>query len=148
MSAVASALSNWQNCTYACKHTTNMTRTDARRRCVRPWFCNAEPLGERRYENWITQFLWFKYRTPWGWAHFGPLDLLLNKLGKRTPMQCYIPNFKHLNLAVLEKKIFKYILLPNPRPPAAGPFLTQGPSFEQLGKGQLANAVTYQSSSA
>ena len=22
--------------------------------CVRPWFHTAEPLGERRYENWIT----------------------------------------------------------------------------------------------
>ena len=22
--------------------------------CVRPWLHTAEPLGERRYENWIT----------------------------------------------------------------------------------------------
>ena len=22
--------------------------------CAWPWFCTAEPLGERRYENWIT----------------------------------------------------------------------------------------------
>ena len=22
--------------------------------CVRQWFCTAEPLGERRYENWNT----------------------------------------------------------------------------------------------
>ena len=22
--------------------------------CARPWFRTAEPLGERRYENWIT----------------------------------------------------------------------------------------------
>ena len=29
-------LSNWQNCIYAYKHTTNMTRTDARR-----WVCAA-----------------------------------------------------------------------------------------------------------
>ena len=33
---------------------TNTTRTDARHRCVRQWFCSAEPLGERRYENWNT----------------------------------------------------------------------------------------------
>ena len=31
------------------------TRTDVRCRvCVRPWFRTAEPLGEGRYENWIT----------------------------------------------------------------------------------------------
>ena len=23
--------------------------------CVRQWFCTAEPLGERRYDNWNTQ---------------------------------------------------------------------------------------------
>ena len=25
--------------------------------CVRPWFHTAEPLGERRYENWILTYL-------------------------------------------------------------------------------------------
>ena len=34
--------------------TTNTTRTDARRRCVRQWFRTSEPLGKRRYENWNT----------------------------------------------------------------------------------------------
>ena len=28
--------------------------TQTHYRCVRPWFHTAEPLGERRYENWIT----------------------------------------------------------------------------------------------
>ena len=41
---------NGQNWTCARKHTTNMTRTNARRRVC----ATAEPLGERRYENWIT----------------------------------------------------------------------------------------------
>ena len=40
---------------YMCtQNTTNTTRTDARRRCARQWFRTAEPLGERRYENWNT----------------------------------------------------------------------------------------------
>ena len=40
---------------YMCtKKTTNTTRTDARRGCVRQWFRNAEPLGERHYEHWNT----------------------------------------------------------------------------------------------
>ena len=40
---------------YMCtQNTTNTTRTDARRGCVRQWFRTAEPLGERRYENWNT----------------------------------------------------------------------------------------------
>ena len=43
-----------KNCIYARKHTTNMTRTDARRRMCGQWFRTAEPLWERRYENWIT----------------------------------------------------------------------------------------------
>ena len=36
-----------------------------------------------------------------------------------------------LSQAVLEKKILKYISFLNPRPPAAGPFRTPGPPFEQ-----------------
>ena len=40
---------------YTCtQNTTNTTRTDARRRCVRQWFRTSEPLEERRYENWNT----------------------------------------------------------------------------------------------
>ena len=35
-------------------NTTNTTRTDASAGCVRQWFRTAEPLGERRYENWNT----------------------------------------------------------------------------------------------
>ena len=40
---------------YMCtQNTTTTTRTDVRRRVwyVRQWFRTAEPLGERRYENW------------------------------------------------------------------------------------------------
>ena len=40
------------NCTCARKNTTN-TWLDARHR-MRPWFRTAEPLEERRYDNWIT----------------------------------------------------------------------------------------------
>ena len=29
--------------------------------CSRPWFRTAEPLGERRYENWITLFVETSY---------------------------------------------------------------------------------------
>ena len=28
--------------------------------CVRQWFCTAEPLGERHYENWNTHTLHWK----------------------------------------------------------------------------------------
>ena len=36
------------------QNTTNTTRTDAHAGCVRQWFRTAEPLGERRYDNWNT----------------------------------------------------------------------------------------------
>ena len=40
--------------------------------CARPWFHTAEPLGERRYENWITHtrkspVVSFKHSCGW-WA--------------------------------------------------------------------------------
>ena len=50
----------------------------------------------------------------------------------------YIPNFKQLSLAVLEKKIFKHILLANPESP--------GTILNKFGKGRLNNAI-YQISS-
>ena len=51
---MASALSNRQNCTRACKTLhTRRGRTHGAG-CVRQWFRTAEPLGERRYENWNT----------------------------------------------------------------------------------------------
>ena len=51
---VASALSNRQNCT--CAHKTLPTQRGRTHGagCVRQWFRTAEPLGERRYENWNT----------------------------------------------------------------------------------------------
>ena len=50
-----SALSNRQNCTCARKTLqTQQERTDAQHRYMRQWFRTAEPLGERRYENWNT----------------------------------------------------------------------------------------------
>ena len=36
---------------------------------VRPWFRTAEPLGERRYENWITHFN-FKTHIKIFWIKF------------------------------------------------------------------------------
>ena len=57
MSAVASALSNRQNCTCACKHTTNMTRTDAQLRVCAAMVLTAKPLGEHCYKDWITNKL-------------------------------------------------------------------------------------------
>ena len=39
-------------------------------------------------------------------GHLGTWDLHLNKLGKKTTRQCYIPNFKHLSQVVQKKKIF------------------------------------------
>ena len=51
---MASALSNRQNCTRARKTLhTRRGRTHGAG-CVRQWFRTAEPLGERRYENWNT----------------------------------------------------------------------------------------------
>ena len=52
-SAVASALSNRQNCTCARKSLQTQGRTHGAG-CVQQWFRTAEPLGERRYENWNT----------------------------------------------------------------------------------------------
>ena len=53
-SAVASAFSNRQNCT--CAHKTLQIQRGQTHGagCVRQWFRTAEPLGERRYENWNT----------------------------------------------------------------------------------------------
>ena len=48
-SVTGRSLSNRQNCTCACK--TQRGRTHGAG-CVRQWFRTAEPLGERRYENW------------------------------------------------------------------------------------------------
>ena len=54
MSAMASAVSNRQNCT--CAHKTLQTQWERTHGagCTRPWFRTAEPLGERRYGNCIT----------------------------------------------------------------------------------------------
>ena len=48
------ALSNRQNC--ACARKTLQTQRGKTHGagCVRQWFRTAEPLGERRYENWNT----------------------------------------------------------------------------------------------
>ena len=58
----------------------------------------------------------------------------------RSTRLCYIPNFKQLSLAVLEKKIFKYILL-NPGLPWVGQF------WNKFSKGPLGNAKYNVSSS-
>ena len=54
MSAMASAVSNRQNCT--CAHKTLQTQWERTHGagCTRPWFRTAEPLAERRYGNCIT----------------------------------------------------------------------------------------------
>ena len=51
---MASALSNRQNS--ACARKTLQTQRGRTHGagCVRQWFRTAEPLGERRYENWNT----------------------------------------------------------------------------------------------
>ena len=51
---MVSALSNRQNC--ACAHKTLQTQRGRTHGAgyVRQWFRAAEPLGERRYENWNT----------------------------------------------------------------------------------------------
>ena len=48
------ALSNRQNCTYARKTLQTQRGRTHGAGCVRQWFRTAEPLGERRYENWNT----------------------------------------------------------------------------------------------
>ena len=40
-----------------------------------------------------------------------------NYIPPRTTRQCYISHFKKLSLAVLKKKIFKYLSLTNPESP-------------------------------
>ena len=54
MSAVASALSNRQNCVCARKTLQTQRGRTHGAGCVRQWFRTAEPLGERRYQNWNT----------------------------------------------------------------------------------------------
>ena len=51
---MASALSNRQNCTCARKTLQTQRGRTHGAGCVRQWFRTAEPLGERRYENWNT----------------------------------------------------------------------------------------------
>ena len=49
-------------------------------------------------------------------------------------MRCYIPNIKALGLLVSEKNFEIFFLcsyVPTCDPPAAGPVLTQGASYEQ-----------------
>ena len=61
---VASALSNRQNCACARKTLQTQRGWTHGAGCVRQWFRTAEPLGERRYENWNTQthvYLFFFY---------------------------------------------------------------------------------------
>ena len=50
----ASALPNLQNCTCARKTLQTQRGRTHGAGCVRQWFRTAEPLGERRYENWNT----------------------------------------------------------------------------------------------
>ena len=47
---MASALSNRQNCTCACKTLQTQRGWTHGAGCVRQWFHTTEPLGERRYE--------------------------------------------------------------------------------------------------
>ena len=51
---MASALSNRQNCACARKTLLAQRGRTHGAGCVRQWFRTAEPLGERRYENWNT----------------------------------------------------------------------------------------------
>ena len=51
---MASALSNRQNCACARKTLHTQKGRTHGAGCVRQWFRTAEPLGERRYENWNT----------------------------------------------------------------------------------------------
>ena len=51
-------LINRQNCTCARKTLQTQGRTHGAG-CVRQWFRTAEPLGERRYENWNILFSLF-----------------------------------------------------------------------------------------
>ena len=57
MVIAVSALSNRQNC--ACARGTLQTQRGRTHGagCVRQWFCTAEPLRERCYENWNTHTL-------------------------------------------------------------------------------------------
>ena len=54
---MASALSNRQNCTCARKTLQTQRGQTHGAGCVRQWFRTADPLGERRYENWNTHTL-------------------------------------------------------------------------------------------
>ena len=56
---MASALSNRQNCTCARKTLQTQRGRTHGAGCVRQWFRTAEPLGERRYENWNTHITSF-----------------------------------------------------------------------------------------
>ena len=80
MSAVASALLNRQNC--ACARKTLQTqggRTHSAG-CMLQWFLTAEPLGERRYENWNTHtFVDHNILTPFQ-SGFTPGDSTVNQL--------------------------------------------------------------------
>ena len=43
-------------------------------RCVRQWFRTAEPLGERRYENWNTHT-----HLPGGWANSNEIGRVISE---------------------------------------------------------------------
>ena len=49
---------NRQNCTCTRKTLQTQRGRTHGAGCVRQWFRTAEPLGERRYENWNTHIGW------------------------------------------------------------------------------------------
>ena len=93
----------------------------------------SEAVLEKKNFEYISMHFYASNLGPPDVRPSGSWDLALNKLVKdhRAMLHTNIPNFKHLSKAVLEKKIFKYISFLNQRLPAAGPFWTPGPPFEQ-----------------
>ena len=75
---MASALSNRQNCTCARKTLQTQQGRTHGAGCVRQWFRTAEPLGERRYENWNTHT-------------FGD-ELTFHRMGLRVSVSAHVTN--------------------------------------------------------
>ena len=66
-------------------------------------FQAPELSGSEGEDFWIISIYFSDPGCP-GAGHFGPGSHHLNKLGIS---KCYLPKFRNLNLAIMEKKIFK-----------------------------------------
>ena len=86
---------------------------------------------QRRFLNIFLCFSMVRTQDPLARGHVGPWSLGLNKFGKGPPGNAIYQISSPWAKQFWRRRFFKYISFLNLRPPAAGPFWTPGPPFEQ-----------------